>query len=525
MDPMFAFIMPLFTFFLAGSAGNAFTETDSEGELLLSLYRGFLLAGFLSFIVYLYPRAYGPALFFYLALAVFGIKKSLWFKTESVPQYLFFFVYVFLWQCLFPFYYGAAWYGDWFEHYERVLFFLNERPPHHSFLGMYSVLARTPLSHLVQAFVMRFSGISFFYYQGLSTLLNTLFFFPFYFFLKQMNKQRFIFLLYLSPYILRMATYTFPKAFAAFFVLCAFYFYLCEGKNKKRTIDIGLLFGCAVMAHQSAFFYFAALCLLLLYHRRWRDFSTVSFFAAIPVSVWVAYGVLFFSTARLFGDTPVFSYGLSNPEFAWLQSKLNNLAGAFIPFVFLRDFYSSLVMGLNTNSYAFYTLWDRWQNFAYGGLPAVWALSLTFYVWKNGKRETNYFPKEILLFVVPFAFFCDVLSVNNTGVPIGVAQNGMMPLVLLLGLYGIGCIQDIPKKVLICIFIEYLAGFAVFYGFFLFPYYVDFLTLFYKSDASLAYSHHLKFLFDYFGNICFVLWGAAVLWGYAVLRKLPQNQT
>lgn len=511
--------MALLFFFTAGSAGNAFTETDGEGELLLAIYRGILLSAFLAFIVYLCPPAYGTALFFYLVLAILGIKKSLWFKTDAVIQYLFFFVYVFLWQCLFPFYYGAGWYGDWFEHYERVLFFLNDRPLHHSFLGMYSALARTPLFHLVQAFVMRFEGSSFYYFQGLSTLLNTLFFFPFYFFLKRMNKQRFIFLLYLSPYILRMATYTFPKAFASFFVLCAFYFYLREGKNKKIYIDIGLLSGCAVMAHQSGLFYFAALCLLLLWHRRWRDFSTVTFFAAIPVSVWIVYGVVFFSAGKLLVDTPAFSYGLSNPEFAWLQIKVNNLAGAFIPFVFFRDFYPWILLGLDTSSYSFYSLWNKWQNFAYGGLPAVWTLSLTFYVLRKGEKRNNFFPKEILLFVVPFAFFCDVLTVNNTGVPIGVAQNGMMPMVLLLGLYGIGSIQDIPKKVLFCVFIEYLAGFAVFYGFFLFPYYVGFLTLFYKNDASLAYSHHLKFLFDYFGNICFVLWGVAIFWGYAVLRK------
>ncbi len=497
----FVFSCALLVLFVIGTAGECFAgDNEQDGCELLSLYRGLLLTASLAFLSYILPFSY-PFLFcFYLLFFAYGLKKSggLWIRKPVFSHYFLFFLYLFLWQCLFPFYYGGNWYGDWFEHYERVLFFLHQKPMEYSFLGLYGILSRTPFFHLIQSFFLHASGISFLWYQALSTMLNSLFFIPFFLFLSKMKKERFRFLLYLSPYILRMATYLFPKALAAFFVLSAFYVFF-YGRKGKKYMDAGLLFGCAAMTHPSGIFYFLALCLVLLRERHVMPALKMTVFAFLPLLPWLFYAGIFFSMRELVAQSPSFSYAAAGSAANFLVMKFHNVIGAFVPVVFLYVLYTSIVSPAVTDYFMrFLDVWNRWLNFAHGALPAVWTLSFTVHALKKKKRqsEDSIFPRWIILFVVPFAFLCDVLTVNNAGVPSGVAQNGMMPLVLFLGLYWMEGVDVLPLWTRAGILAEYFIGFAAPFGYFLSPVYFSGLVKYFKDDALLAYGNKLVFLYD-----------------------------
>ena len=71
--------------------------------------------------------------------------------------------------------YGAVyWSGDWYEHYERSLFYLDQLPPETRFLGgLWSLPARGPLFNVNAGLLMGGLGREFWVYQSISTVFNT----------------------------------------------------------------------------------------------------------------------------------------------------------------------------------------------------------------------------------------------------------------------------------------------------------------------------------------------------------------
>jgi hypothetical protein len=71
------------------------------------------------------------------------------------PRQIAAFGFLFLWAIgllsLVRHYSGGAWAGDWIEHYERTLFFLDHRPKDTVSIGAYLLPARPPLMNLVAA--------------------------------------------------------------------------------------------------------------------------------------------------------------------------------------------------------------------------------------------------------------------------------------------------------------------------------------------------------------------------------------
>lgn len=513
-----SFLYGFAALFLLTGAGSFFTE-EEEAFLIRALSRGLLLMALFGFIVFLFPDTF--ILLIAISLLLFGLSlKKKWYLDPLWPGFFLFYTYVFLWQCLVPFYYGGGWYGDWFEHYQRTLFFLGKLPLDYRFLNLYGLLARTPLYHLLISFFLRDTHPEFYLYQALSTMLNTLFFLPFFSFLLKWQKEKFVFLLFLSPFVMRMATYTFPKALTAFFVLTALYLLLFDRK-KKQFLEIGLLFGAAFLTHQSGFFYFVPVLIWLSLRRKLQIALKMALWSFVPAAVWIFFGALFFTPRELILQTPSISYERPTSWLVFFNTKALNIIGAFLPAAFFRMVKTALTYPEKMSSPLWLAIWDGWLNFAYGALPAVWTLSFALFALTMGKRSIL-LPRWIISFLLPFAFFCDILAANNAGVAIGVAQNGMMPLVLLFGLWLAARVDTLPFWFKAGIAVEFLLSFAGAYALFLFPGLYPEVLPYYKNNASLYHHYQILSLYDLLSppNDHFLLLVAALIWTWKSLRSL-----
>src|SRR5690606_21940942 len=69
---------------------------------------------------------------------------------------------------------GGMWAGDWLEHYERTLFFLEHWPRDYQFIQLYSLPARPPMMNLVAAHYLAHVGNAFPHFQFVFLFLNLL---------------------------------------------------------------------------------------------------------------------------------------------------------------------------------------------------------------------------------------------------------------------------------------------------------------------------------------------------------------
>ena len=159
------------------------------------------------------------------------------------------------------YYSGANWTGDWLEHYERSVFFLERPPPSATtFLeGFYTLPARPPLFNVVAAHFLAQTGARFDAYQVIATFLNVLCFLPLALLLGLLARRGssaivvLACLVLLNPLFAQNATYAWTKLFAAFFPLTSIALYL-RGWRKhdaSRTVVAFVLLAAGVLAHYS----------------------------------------------------------------------------------------------------------------------------------------------------------------------------------------------------------------------------------------------------------------------------------
>jgi hypothetical protein len=165
-------------------------------------------------------------------------------------------------------YVGGWWYGDWFEHYERMLFFVHQKPLDTQFLGgMYILPARPPMQNVCQAHVARFGSDSFAAFQISSTFLGVLSVLPVFLLMRRLAERPGVnvwvgaALLAASWPLLSHVTFTWTKAFCAFYVLLGLALYR-RGTPGRQLLAFVLL-GSAVLVHYSAAL---ALIPLLVWH-------------------------------------------------------------------------------------------------------------------------------------------------------------------------------------------------------------------------------------------------------------------
>ncbi len=157
--------------------------------------------------------------------------------------------------------YGAptGWFGDWWEQYERSIFFLKQLPPDTLFLNdIWSLPARGPLFNSVTALLMGGLGNSFWVYQILATTLSSFCVLPMALLLKKISKLDTtwaliisVLLLCLTPFSMQQIIYPWTKMFTTGFILAGIYFYIVGQEKEKNSFFIGsfLFFSLGFLTH------------------------------------------------------------------------------------------------------------------------------------------------------------------------------------------------------------------------------------------------------------------------------------
>lgn len=171
------------------------------------------------------------------------------------------------WLALVQNYSGGGWTSDWFEHWQRALFFLNRGPADELFLGIYPLTARPPLANVLMAVWLELSRPEFYCYQLFSALSSTLVFLPAALLALRWRRHPstvaiLALLLMANPLFVQNSVFPWTKLPAAFFVLSALYFFLLrrDGDASLRTAAwFSLALAAGLLTHYSAAPYAIAL--------------------------------------------------------------------------------------------------------------------------------------------------------------------------------------------------------------------------------------------------------------------------
>ena len=202
-------------------------------------------------------------------------------------------------------YSGASWTSDWLEHFERSLYFLYRFPVSTGIMNHYSLAARPPLMNLVAAFFLAQAGDRFENFQVVFLLLNLLPFLVCSMLLPRLAGPRrarvlpLVVLFALNPVVMESATYTWTKAFAAFYVLLAVHFYLAGWKKGDpwRTTAAFVALSAGLLAHYSAgpyVVFFAVHYAAVIFRRRrnrWREVFVTAAVCGVLLATWFGWSL------------------------------------------------------------------------------------------------------------------------------------------------------------------------------------------------------------------------------------------
>ncbi|TMA91572.1 MAG: hypothetical protein E6J77_06195, partial [Deltaproteobacteria bacterium] len=319
------------------------------GLSLLVLY----LSSFVIFALHLPQSAYFGVSALCLALLALSFRDLTGlFGHRRVRRQIAAFAFLFLWAIgllsLVRHYSGGLWAGDWIEHYERTLFFLDHQPKDTVFIGAYLLPARPPLMNLVAAHFLAQVGRQYDLYQVVFLFLNLLIVFPCCLIAGAMAPRgggRLTLVagaLAASPMLLQNVTWTWTKLAAGFYVILAIWLYL-RGWRKQDPLRMTLAFvtlSAGLLVHYSVGPYalFLALHYLIVAFRtrtaRWRELACISLFSVGLLATWLAWSTAVYGPRATFGSNTTVTDASKVSASANLVRAGTNLVNTIIPHPF-----------------------------------------------------------------------------------------------------------------------------------------------------------------------------------------------
>src|SRR5579883_2864559 len=195
-------------------------------------------------------------------------------------------------------YSGAGWSSDWKEHFHRSLLFLNRLPLSAVIYPYWTLPARPPLMNMVTAVFLGLTGDRFENFQLVFAFLNLLLFLPCVLIVPALADRRrrsvlpLAVLFAVNPVLMEAVTYSWSKAFAAFYAVLAIWFYLA-GYRKNDPIRIGAAFlalAAGLLVHYSVGPYLVFIgihyAVRVVRRREWSQAAAIALACGLLLATW-----------------------------------------------------------------------------------------------------------------------------------------------------------------------------------------------------------------------------------------------
>jgi hypothetical protein len=258
---------------------------------------------------------------------------------------------------------GSNWFGDWREHYERALFFLEQKPLATRFLlDLWSLPARGPLFNSSVAAFMSLFGKEFWTYQIIATVFNSFAVLPFALLIQSIVKIKqaaahwvSIFIFALAPFAFQMELYTNTIFFTLAFFLGAIYLYRRGIRTNRPNWTVGgfLLFSAGFLADYLVLpfaLFFAAHFFFVVSKRKWGMQPVIYsiFSCTLLVSTWFVFLFVSFGVDEIFKANSTTGSVYSkfyenvpgNPQ-SPNNTFVNNLLTIVVPYSFRKNWEGS----------------------------------------------------------------------------------------------------------------------------------------------------------------------------------------
>jgi len=219
------------------------------------------------------------------------------------------------WLSLVVNYSGGSWVGDWFGHWQRTQFFLEQGPPDILFNGFDPLTSRPPFANIVIGAFITLTVTDFAHYQLALTFLGSLAFLPAAVLIQRPpwraaqfseapTGQRTALLgvfFMLNPLWVQNTTFAWTKLPAAFFTLAAIHYFLAADHARVRSASVlaAAVLAAALLTHYSAGPYAAVFALAWIYGGRahyreiawWRETALAASVGVALLATWFGWSV------------------------------------------------------------------------------------------------------------------------------------------------------------------------------------------------------------------------------------------
>ena len=242
-------------------------------------------------------------------------------------------------------YSGAAWAGDWLEHFQRSLFFLHRFPTDTPILGGYQLPARPPMMNVLAAFFLGQTEDRFEVFQFVFVSLNLLPFLACALMMPRLLRPRttgivpLVAIFAMNPAFIQNATYTWTKSLTAFYMIAALWFYLAGWKKQDpwRMTAAFLALSAGVLVHYSAGPYcvFLGLHYLAVAFRtrpnRWRELASFAVPCALLLLTWFGWSFAAYGTHTTLASNTSITSGQQFHGIAAAGKVLANFFDTVVP--------------------------------------------------------------------------------------------------------------------------------------------------------------------------------------------------
>jgi hypothetical protein len=245
-------------------------------------------------------------------------------------------------------YSGGTWGGDWLEHYQRALFFLDHGARDTKFLGVWTLPSRPPAMNLIEAHVLASAGKSYPAFQVVSTLLSALVILPALLLTRLFTRapERLAVLaalFVLNPMLAQNVTYSWTKLFAAFYALAGIAFYAAGIRLGSRVrVVLGFVFlAGGVLVHYSIapyFLFVAGWEAVRAFRSRGRAFADAAWAAAtsaILLVTWLGWSAAAFGVRGTLAATSTVAQGTGSTAGGLAWNTARNVWWTLIPHALL----------------------------------------------------------------------------------------------------------------------------------------------------------------------------------------------